>query len=613
MTVREYIGARYVPLFMGEWNIDNTYEPLSIVSNQGNSYTSRQAVPSGIPLTDESYWAMTGNYNAQIEQYRQEVREIGAEIDGIESSVTTLENIIPSVDFSDENTVKEYIDEQVGSVIDIGALLPSGDFSTENTVKDYVDGIGALLPSVDFSTENTVKDYVDSVAKREMVKSNILNAVADFRFDYQDDGYTGAQASCVFDINNVRYYAVGLITGSIQVDLNAVVRIYRLADSALISTVNVGGHCNCITFHDGKLYVSGGVTTQIVYIIDVSDPNNIVLEDTRSFAAFASRVGLGTSGWFSATKIDSGYYMAHQADGRIWQTDDNFSNESLILTLRPRDVNESAEQYLAYYPAIDLFAYVFADRIEWYDTDGSLYKVTNFERNYNFCARGEIEGISVFDNGDFYFSNNNIPAYGAQLSTPFYISTLFKTNLNTCDSPTSEPIQYIGDPFGIIVNDNYDLIPNLDTAYVGYSRNVYLKSPGDIMAVYEQMGLNTCSVSVMSDIDMPIVLTGVVCVLNLNEHLVPGIYLAQARVFLYGHAAAYASNDIEMAFTDGGHPTFVFGRGAVFTCAGVNAKNGDRYLISNGFGFVTVPQATIDLGACRLFNNTVHLEATNVS
>lgn len=75
MSVREYVGARYVPTFATpiDWNSANTYEPLTIVLHEGNSYTSRQAVPAGIQITNTTYWAQTGNYNAQIEQYRQDV------------------------------------------------------------------------------------------------------------------------------------------------------------------------------------------------------------------------------------------------------------------------------------------------------------------------------------------------------------------------------------------------------------------------------------------------------------------------------------------------------------------------------------------------------------
>lgn len=77
MAVTQYIGARYVPLFADpiEWDSSKTYEPLTIVYSGGNSYTSRQFVPAGIPIDDDSYWALTGNYNAQIEQYRTEVAQ----------------------------------------------------------------------------------------------------------------------------------------------------------------------------------------------------------------------------------------------------------------------------------------------------------------------------------------------------------------------------------------------------------------------------------------------------------------------------------------------------------------------------------------------------------
>lgn len=72
--VRQYIGARYVPIFADptEWDNQRTYEPLTIVIHQGNSYTARQHVPVGIDINNAEFWALTGNYNAQVEQYRQE-------------------------------------------------------------------------------------------------------------------------------------------------------------------------------------------------------------------------------------------------------------------------------------------------------------------------------------------------------------------------------------------------------------------------------------------------------------------------------------------------------------------------------------------------------------
>ena len=76
-----YYGARYVPVFDGEWDATKTYEPLTIVQYQGNSYTSRTYVPAGVTPDTTDYWAETGSYNAQVEQYRQEVLAYAKEVE----------------------------------------------------------------------------------------------------------------------------------------------------------------------------------------------------------------------------------------------------------------------------------------------------------------------------------------------------------------------------------------------------------------------------------------------------------------------------------------------------------------------------------------------------
>ena len=75
-----YVGHRYVPKLDGEWDNTKIYEPLTIVTYQGNSFTSRQYVPIGAEITNEEFWVSIGNYNAQIEQYRQDVRNLETDI-----------------------------------------------------------------------------------------------------------------------------------------------------------------------------------------------------------------------------------------------------------------------------------------------------------------------------------------------------------------------------------------------------------------------------------------------------------------------------------------------------------------------------------------------------
>lgn len=83
-----YVGHRYVPLIIGEWEKTETYEGLSIVTHKGTSYTSKKRVPKGINILNEEYWVVTGNYNAQIEEYRKNVRNLEK---SVEKDINDLE------------------------------------------------------------------------------------------------------------------------------------------------------------------------------------------------------------------------------------------------------------------------------------------------------------------------------------------------------------------------------------------------------------------------------------------------------------------------------------------------------------------------------------------
>lgn len=94
MGVTQYIGARYVPIFAdpAEWNKTRTYEPLTIVLHEGNSYTSKQFVPLGIDIDDARFWAKTGDYNAQVEAYRNDVKRFDGKIEDNKNEIEKLKN-----------------------------------------------------------------------------------------------------------------------------------------------------------------------------------------------------------------------------------------------------------------------------------------------------------------------------------------------------------------------------------------------------------------------------------------------------------------------------------------------------------------------------------------
>ena len=114
MAYREYIGSRYVPLLgrKGEtsiaWDNDKPYEPLTIVTYMGNSYTSRQYVPAGLGRPDQlpEYWGATGTYDAQVEQYRNEVLTFDSRI---RENTETLANIHSSWEYAGTLALNPYI------------------------------------------------------------------------------------------------------------------------------------------------------------------------------------------------------------------------------------------------------------------------------------------------------------------------------------------------------------------------------------------------------------------------------------------------------------------------------------------------------------------------
>ena len=93
-----YIGARYVPLVDGQWDNTKQYEPLTIVLYQGASYTSKTYVPVGVDILNETYWALTGDYNAQIGSIQEQVNKNTSDISTNETNITNLQTTTTNLD-----------------------------------------------------------------------------------------------------------------------------------------------------------------------------------------------------------------------------------------------------------------------------------------------------------------------------------------------------------------------------------------------------------------------------------------------------------------------------------------------------------------------------------
>lgn len=129
-----YVGHRYVPKIMGEWSNANDYEGLSIVTYQGTSYTSKQRVPVGIDILNEEYWVVTGNYNAQVESYRDDVRTLESTVNKLTPELANVKartHITPD-DFTgadDAEKIQKAFDYAIGNNIETIELTRTYDIT----------------------------------------------------------------------------------------------------------------------------------------------------------------------------------------------------------------------------------------------------------------------------------------------------------------------------------------------------------------------------------------------------------------------------------------------------------------------------------------------------
>lgn len=138
-----YTGMRYVPVFADppEWSSANSYEPLEIVIHEGNSYTSKTFVPVGIDISNSTYWALTGNYNAQVEQYRQQVQQFDGRITKNTEDIAV--NTADIANLSEKTSMLAHSKDFKGS--NILYVTDSWGVNTTGVTKPYVNSLGDIL------------------------------------------------------------------------------------------------------------------------------------------------------------------------------------------------------------------------------------------------------------------------------------------------------------------------------------------------------------------------------------------------------------------------------------------------------------------------------------
>lgn len=150
MALKVYIGARYTPKFEGEWKANKEYAALSVVYYNNKSYVSRKTVPTGTAVTETEFWVESADWNAQVEQYNQNVTQYKAQVDLYNKNVETYTKQVNEF-YADTLHSYETRDEMIADTnIKLGdTLLTCG--------KDAIgDGGGSFYQVVDTQSQKTV-------------------------------------------------------------------------------------------------------------------------------------------------------------------------------------------------------------------------------------------------------------------------------------------------------------------------------------------------------------------------------------------------------------------------------------------------------------------------
>lgn len=176
-----YTGMRYVPVFADppEWSSANSYEPLEIVIHQGNSYTSKTFVPVGIDISDPQYWALTGNYNAQVEQYRQEVSQYSQEVSQYRQEVLKLDGRVNDNAQAIVNLKGELLSQKHMVLIGDSYTNPAVPLQNTPLWWEYV------CKNLNVVAHNYAKGGAGYQVRGNLFSTQVANAVADTTYDHK--------------------------------------------------------------------------------------------------------------------------------------------------------------------------------------------------------------------------------------------------------------------------------------------------------------------------------------------------------------------------------------------------------------------------------------------
>lgn len=188
---RQYIGARYVPKFYDyngspDWRSGVEYEPLTIVTRNGNSYTSKKPVPSsiGAPENNPEYWVSTGVYNQQVEAYRQLAEQTANTLDAFMS-----DGAIGTDNLADGSvTTPKIANEAVTTPKLDDSSVTTSKIADSNVTTQKLADSGVTASKIADGAVTTEKIPDDSITIDKLAPKYIINVGDSYQGGYDPEG-----------------------------------------------------------------------------------------------------------------------------------------------------------------------------------------------------------------------------------------------------------------------------------------------------------------------------------------------------------------------------------------------------------------------------------------
>ena len=341
-----YVGHRYVPKIFGEWDNQNEYEGLSIVTHQGASYTSKKRVPVGIDILNDEFWVVTGNYNAQVEEYRKETERVAKDL-LLKSDKTYVDTELG------KKSDKTYVDTELGKKSDLSYVDTELGKKSDKTYVDteldkksdvtYVDNeldkkTGLYAEDLIFNIPSDFNDFESAI---KHINRNHLTINTNITINIEQ----GHRPKLSVQLNGGSSKNITLTSDSDVVYLSDV-----LTDSSTLFDLyeHDGFTLDCLIDMEGKgnhgIFLAERSYIKVASGKGIMNAGNCGLyarSGSTAYAqnsiftgasAIASNAGAGITSWGATVNAsyadvsNSGYYGARAAHGGILDFDDGKAN-----------------------------------------------------------------------------------------------------------------------------------------------------------------------------------------------------------------------------------------------------------------------------------------------